>query len=161
MRDIFSREKKDMPFLSKAGPLFLLSSAANIGWIFAWHYEQVLLSLLIMLVLLGSLLAIYVRLNIGRGRRTGGRKFNLMSWQGFAIITSKPRVDELKKLNIPTLVIHGDKDKLFDYANGEALARLIPNAKFITIKGGGHMFPQVDTRNDEYIAEIISHIQSE
>jgi hypothetical protein len=74
MRDIFSREKKDMPFLSKAGPLFLLSSAANIGWIFAWHYEQVLLSLLIMLVLLGSLLAIYVRLNIGRERRTGAEK---------------------------------------------------------------------------------------
>ena len=66
MRDIFSREKEDMPFLSKAGPLFLLASAANIGWIFAWHYEQVFLSLLIMLVLLGSLLAIYVQLNIGQ-----------------------------------------------------------------------------------------------
>jgi hypothetical protein len=74
MRDIFSKDKKDMPFLSKAGPLFLLASAANIGWIFAWHYERVLLSLLIMLVLLGSLLAIYVRLNIGRGKRTGAEK---------------------------------------------------------------------------------------
>ena len=74
MRDIFSKEKQNMPFLSKAGPLFLLASAANVGWIFAWHYEQVLLSLLIMLVLLGSLLAIYVRLNIGRGKRTGAEK---------------------------------------------------------------------------------------
>jgi len=74
MRDIFNRGKKDMPFLSKAGPLFLLSSAANVGWIFAWHDEQVLLSLCIMLVLLGSLLAIYIRLNIGQGNRTGAEK---------------------------------------------------------------------------------------
>lgn len=74
MRDIFSREKKEMTFLGKAGPLFLLSSAANMGWIIAWHYEKVFLSLLIMLVLLGSLLAIYVRLNIGRGKRSRTEK---------------------------------------------------------------------------------------
>jgi pimeloyl-ACP methyl ester carboxylesterase len=90
-----------------------------------------------------------------------GRKLNLMSWQGLAIVASKSRADKLKKLNIPTLVVHGDKDKLFDYANGETLADLIPNAKLITIKGGGHLFPQIDTRNDEYIAEMISHFKSE
>ncbi len=72
-----------------------------------------------------------------------GRKFNLMSWQGMAVATSKSRADELKDLNIPTLVVHGDRDKLLDYANAEALAGLIPNAKLITIKGGGHMFPQL------------------
>jgi pimeloyl-ACP methyl ester carboxylesterase len=92
---------------------------------------------------------------------SGGRKFNHMSWQGFAVITSKSRANELKKLNIPTLVIHGEKDKLFDYANGEALARLIPNAKLITIRGGSHMFPQIDTRNDEYFTDMLSHFQSE
>ena len=74
MRDIFSREKKEMTFLGKAGPLFLLSSAANMGWIIAWHYEKVFLSLLIMLVLLGSLLAIYLRLDIGRGKRSRTEK---------------------------------------------------------------------------------------
>jgi pimeloyl-ACP methyl ester carboxylesterase len=95
-----------------------------------------------------------------RAYNSKGRKFNLMSWQGFAVITSKSRADELKKLNIPTLVIHGDRDKLLDYANGEALARLIPNAKLITIKGGGHMFPQIDTHNNKYIDDMISHFQS-
>jgi disulfide bond formation protein DsbB len=74
MRDIFSRKKKNMPFLRVSGPLFILASAANIGWIFAWHYQKVLLSLLIMLVLLGSLLAIYVRLNIGRGKISRAEK---------------------------------------------------------------------------------------
>jgi pimeloyl-ACP methyl ester carboxylesterase len=82
-----------------------------------------------------------------------------MSWQGMAVLTSKSRAMELKKLNIPTLVVHGDEDKLLDYANGEALAGLIPNATLIIIKGGGHMFPQIDTYNDKYIADMINHFQ--
>ncbi len=89
-----------------------------------------------------------------------GRKFNITSWQGMAIAASKSRADELKKLNIPTLVVHGDKDKVLDFANGEALAGLIPNTKLITIKGGGHMFPLIDTYNDEYIDDMINHLQT-
>ncbi len=91
---------------------------------------------------------------------SNGRKYNLMSWQGMAVVTSKSRADELKKLNIPTLVVHGDKDKLFDYANGEALADLIPNAKLITLKGRGHMFPTIDTYNDKYFDDMINHFQT-
>ncbi len=86
-----------------------------------------------------------------------GRKFNPMSWQGMAVATSKSRADELKKLNIPTLIVHGDGDKVLDYANGEALAGLIPNAKLITIKGGGHVFPLIDTYNNEYFDDMINH----
>jgi hypothetical protein len=52
-------------FLQRIGPLFIIASAANIGWIYLWHYQRVSLSLVAMLVLLGSLLAIYLRLGIG------------------------------------------------------------------------------------------------
>ncbi|UCG00068.1 MAG: tryptophan-rich sensory protein [Spirochaetaceae bacterium] len=52
-------------FLQRIGPLFILASAANIGWIFLWHYQRVSASLIVMLVLLASLLAIYLRLGIG------------------------------------------------------------------------------------------------
>jgi len=83
-----------------------------------------------------------------------------MSRQGMAIVASKSRAEELKKLKAPTLVFHGDKDKLLDFANDEALANLIPNAKLITIKGGGHMFPFLDMYNDKYIADLINHFQS-
>jgi hypothetical protein len=65
-RDLFKKEEREMPFLHQITFLFILSSAANSAWIFAWHYEYVGLSLLLMIVLLLSLLAIYVRLNIGR-----------------------------------------------------------------------------------------------
>ena len=65
-RDLFKKEEIEMPFLHQITFLFILSSVANSAWIFAWQYEYVGLSLLLMIVLLFSLLAIYIRLNIGR-----------------------------------------------------------------------------------------------
>jgi translocator protein len=57
--------KDDNAFSSRIGIWFFISCVANAGWILAWHYEMLPLTLLIMLVLLGCLLAIYVRLGIG------------------------------------------------------------------------------------------------
>ena len=65
-KDLFKKEKTTKSFLEKIGFFFILASLANIIWIFLWHYEQVLLSLLTMLVLFGSLLVMYLRLNIGK-----------------------------------------------------------------------------------------------
>jgi MFS family permease len=67
-RDLFKKDEKEMPFLHQITYLFILSSIANSAWIFAWHYEYVSLSLFIMIILLFSLLAIYLRLNIGRAQ---------------------------------------------------------------------------------------------
>jgi hypothetical protein len=53
--------------------LFLLASAANIAWLFLWHFQLFTLSLVAMLALLGSLIAIYLILGIGR-RRAGTAK---------------------------------------------------------------------------------------
>jgi hypothetical protein len=65
-RDLFKKEEIDMPFLQQITFLFVVSSIANSAWIFLWHYEYVGLSLLMMIILLVSLLAIYIRLNIGK-----------------------------------------------------------------------------------------------
>jgi hypothetical protein len=43
-------------------------AAANIAWIFLWHYEFFPLSVVAMLTLLGLLIAIYLRLDIGRAK---------------------------------------------------------------------------------------------
>jgi len=64
-KDLFKKEKITKPFLEKISYFFILASLANILWIFIWHYEQILLSLLAMLLLFFSLLIIYLRLNIG------------------------------------------------------------------------------------------------
>jgi hypothetical protein len=52
-------------FVEKIGPFFILASAANVGWIFLWHYQRVSAALIVMLVLLASLMILYLRLGIG------------------------------------------------------------------------------------------------
>jgi hypothetical protein len=69
------RDAQKVDFVQRIGPLFFISCIANIGWIFAWHYEIVPLSLVLMLILLGCLLAIYLRLNIGKSEATKTEKY--------------------------------------------------------------------------------------
>jgi hypothetical protein len=67
--------QRDNPRLARIAPWFILSSVANITWIFLWHYEQFVLTLLAMFTLLGSLIAIYVELGIGRTPVSTGEKW--------------------------------------------------------------------------------------
>jgi poly(3-hydroxyoctanoate) depolymerase len=46
----------------------------------------------------------------------------------------------LRSLEQPSLVLIGDDDPLVPVANGHILARLIPDARLIVIRGGGHLF---------------------
>lgn len=52
--------------LRRLGPWFVISCVFNSAWIFAWHYEQFALSVLIIVGLLASLIVIYAKLGIGR-----------------------------------------------------------------------------------------------
>jgi hypothetical protein len=57
--------------LRRVGYLFALSCVANITWLFLWHYEVFVLTLVAMLALLLLLIAIYLRLDIGRAQVGG------------------------------------------------------------------------------------------
>ncbi len=57
---------REKTFLQKISVFFVSSSILNIIWIFLWHYEQIVLSLVPMFALLATLIAIYLRLQIGR-----------------------------------------------------------------------------------------------
>jgi len=50
----------------KIGWLFALSSLLNIAWLFLWQFEYLSLSVVLMFLLLVTLIAIYLRLNIGK-----------------------------------------------------------------------------------------------
>jgi len=54
------------PLIRRIGWLFVVSCIGNAGWIVVWHYELWLASIPLMLTMLLSLLAIYLRLDIGR-----------------------------------------------------------------------------------------------
>ena len=71
----FGKNGQDSTFSHKIGVLFFISSIANMGWIFAWHYEILPLSVVLMLLLLGTLIAIYLRLNIGRSDAANREKY--------------------------------------------------------------------------------------
>lgn len=53
------------PRLRSIGALFLVSSAANVAWIFLWHYLQFAATMVAMIVLLLTLIGIYLRLDTG------------------------------------------------------------------------------------------------
>jgi hypothetical protein len=58
--------QRENPRLRAADWWIVLGGLANIAWIFLWHYEKFPLTLIAMLVLLGSLIVTYLRLEIGR-----------------------------------------------------------------------------------------------
>jgi len=60
--------QRDNPRLRRTGYVYALSCAANIAWIFLWHWEYFALTLVAMVVLLLTLIAVYLRLGTGRTR---------------------------------------------------------------------------------------------
>jgi hypothetical protein len=76
------RNEAGLEAFRKVGYLFFLSSLLNMGWIFSWHYEIVPLSLVIMLLLLGCLLAIYIKL--GAGKRGPTRREQYLTHLAFS-----------------------------------------------------------------------------
>jgi hypothetical protein len=56
----------DSGFIIQIGPWMVLNSLANIAWIFAWLSEHIGLSLLLMLIILGTLIVMISRLNMER-----------------------------------------------------------------------------------------------
>jgi hypothetical protein len=62
-------------FIDRIGILFFITCIANIGWIFAWHYEILPLSMVLMLLLLVCLIIIYLLLSIGKSDSPGAEKY--------------------------------------------------------------------------------------
>jgi pimeloyl-ACP methyl ester carboxylesterase len=62
----------------------------------------------------------------------------------FAVKDGEGWRSRLGEITAPTLVIHGDEDPLFPLDHGQALAREIPNAELLVLKGVGHEYPPPD-----------------
>lgn len=66
----------------------------------------------------------------------------------FSKLDCKPRWrEQLSKLAMPTLVVHGRLDKFFPLGNGEALAREIPGARLLVLDRGSTTIPEASTTN--------------
>lgn len=64
--------QRENPRLRRIGYLYVFSAVANVVWLFLWHYELFPLTIVAMLALLGSLIAIYLGLGTGQTRASAG-----------------------------------------------------------------------------------------
>jgi hypothetical protein len=69
------KSKQTNDFMERIGILFIVTCAANAGWILSWQYEVLPLSLVFMVILLLSLIAIYNKLNVGRSKAFPTEKY--------------------------------------------------------------------------------------
>ncbi len=62
--------QREKPFLRQINVLFILGGVFNVLWLFLWHYDQIVLSVALMFALLATLIAVYLRLGIGKTSAT-------------------------------------------------------------------------------------------
>ncbi len=67
--------------------------------------------------------------------------------QWAAVMATPPRTEQLKTLNVPTLVIHGDADILIKPEAGRHTAECIKGAELKIVKGWGHNMPIAAVRD--------------
>ncbi len=77
------------------------------------------------------------RLSYDRGIHPDGTARQLI-----AVLASGDRTEALRRLEVPTLVIHGTDDPLIDVSGGKATAEAIPGAELVLIEGMGHDLPR-------------------
>lgn len=72
--------------------------------------------------------------------------------QLLGIVTSPPRSEALRALDVPALVIHGDIDPLVTFSGGERTAESLRGSEFLVLEDMGHDVPR------HYWATIIEHV---
>ena len=55
-------------------------------------------------------------------------------------IMSHSTYERLGEISVPTLVVHGQSDRLVPHGNGEDIARRIPGARFVSLPNASHIF---------------------
>jgi 3-oxoadipate enol-lactonase len=84
----------------------------------------------------------------------GGRRLALSQ---MAAIAGHSTIDRLSKIDVPTLVITGDDDRLVPPSNSKRIAELISGSRLELLSGAGHVFPL--EREDETVALLEAHFR--
>ena len=62
--------------------------------------------------------------------------------QILAILTQPNRTRDLRRVRVPTLVVHGMRDKMVHVSGGRATSQAIPGAELMLLDGLGHDIPE-------------------
>jgi len=74
-----------------------------------------------------------------------------------AVAGSKDRVNMIKDIQVPTLIIHGENDICFPVEHGKFLNRNIPNSRLEIVKNMGHMFSL--SESDIVVNKVLSNVK--
>jgi pimeloyl-ACP methyl ester carboxylesterase len=75
--------------------------------------------------------------------------------QLMAIMAAPSRTEALGRVRVPTLVLHGDADRLVDPSGGRRTAEAVPGARFVLLEGMGHDYPPEYW--DRWVALVADH----
>ena len=78
--------------------------------------------------------------------------------QSKAVAASSSRVEALGRLTVPTLVVHGDADRLVPPIAGQMTADAIPGSRLEIVEGMGHDYPPEHW--DRMVELITSHARA-
>jgi pimeloyl-ACP methyl ester carboxylesterase len=62
--------------------------------------------------------------------------------QMMAVLTQPDRSASLRRVHVPTLVVHGLADKMVHVSGGRATANAVPGAELLLVEGMGHDLPE-------------------
>ncbi len=75
-----------------------------------------------------------------------------------AILAERSRVPALRRVTIPSLVLHGEADPLVPLSGGRSTARALPNSRLVTYPGMGHdLRPRYLEQMAREIIELAGH----
>lgn len=77
--------------------------------------------------------------------------------QMVAVVADRERPEQLRRIQCPTLVLHGQDDPLVPLAHGEDTAQRIAGARLVTIEGMGHDLPPEPVT--QILNALIPHLQ--
>jgi non-heme chloroperoxidase len=90
----------------------------------------------------------------------GGAKAH---YDGIVAFSQTDFTEDLKKINVPVLVMHGDDDQIVPYPDSAPLsAKLLRNSTLKTYKGFPHGMPttEADTINADILAFLTSNVNA-
>lgn len=76
----------------------------------------------------------------------------------FAAVSASPdRRGPLRQVDVPTLVLHGDRDPIFPLVHARATAAAVPDADLVVVPGLGHGLPR--SMWDQILPPVIDHLR--